>query len=121
MTSSRQIAQLVGPTLIVVTLSEALNLDIWRVNIAPVTYLNGFILFVAGLAIVRVHNRWTRDWPVMITLVGWGAMAAGLFRMFAPATRQGGNNAGTYTVILILFVVGIVLTIKAYAGRFHER
>lgn len=41
------------------TISEALNLHIWRVNIVPVTYLNGLLLFVAGLSIVRAHNRWT--------------------------------------------------------------
>ena len=59
MTNSKQLAGLFGPTLMALTISEALNLHIWRVNIVPVTYLNGLILFVAGLSIVRAHNRWT--------------------------------------------------------------
>jgi hypothetical protein len=26
--------------------------------------VSGLLLFVTGLAIVRVHNRWAADWPV---------------------------------------------------------
>jgi hypothetical protein len=116
MKNSRQIAQLIGPTLIAMTLSEALNLRIWTVNSAPVTYLNGAILFVAGLAIIRVHNHWTRGWPVLVTLIGWGTVLGGLFRMFAPEARQGGKNIPTYTVILFLLAIGVCLTFKGY-GR----
>jgi hypothetical protein len=47
---------LVGPTLTVLGVSEALHLHIWAANIAPVPYLDGVLLFVAGLAIVRAHN-----------------------------------------------------------------
>lgn len=114
MTSSKTIAQLVGPTLVAVTLSEALHLRIWATNIAPVTYLNGFVLFVAGLAIVRVHNRWRRGWPILVTLVGWGSLLGGLGRMLAPEARQGGENTPTYFVIAILFAIGVFLTVKGY-------
>jgi hypothetical protein len=116
MTNSKQLARLIGPTLVAVTLSEALNLQIWAVNIAPVTYLNGFMLFVAGLAIILVHNHWTRDWPVVVTLVGWAAILGGLFRMFAPQAQQGGRNIATYAVIILLFAVGVFLSFKGY-GR----
>lgn len=114
MTDSRRIAQLAGPAVIALTLSEALNLDIWSVNIAPVTYLNGFILLVAGISIVRVHNRWTREWTVLVTLVGWGSVLGGLFRMFFPNAQQGGKNPATYALILIMFVIGIFLAFKGY-------
>jgi hypothetical protein len=115
MTNSKQLAQLIGPSLLVLTLSEALNLRVWAVNIAAVTYLNGSILFVAGLAIVRAHNRWTRSWPVLVTLIGWGAALGGLFRMFAPEVQPGGKNAATYALIAILFAIGGFLTFKGYA------
>ncbi len=41
MTNSKQIAGLIGPTIIgiALTISEAMNLQIWANNIAPVTYL----------------------------------------------------------------------------------
>ncbi len=117
MTSSKQIAGLIGPTLIALTVSESLNLHIWATNLASVIYLNGTLLFVAGLSIVRVHNRWTRSWPVMVTLVGWVAILGGLFRMFAPQAHQGGQNIPTYAVILLLFAIGVFLTFKAYGSR----
>jgi len=117
MTTSKNIAQLIGPTLVVVTLSEALRIEIWASNIAPVTYLNGCLLFVAGLSIVRVHNRWTLAWPVVVTLVGWGAILVGLFRMFFPEAQQGSNNGATYAAIMLLWVIGVFLSVKGYAGK----
>jgi hypothetical protein len=46
--------------------SEVLHLDIWKINVAAVTYLIGLLLFIAGLAIARAHNRWIMAWPVTI-------------------------------------------------------
>jgi hypothetical protein len=95
MPDSKSIAGLVGPVLAAVTLSEILNAGIWRGVSAPVVYQAGLMAFVAGFAIVRVHNVWTWGWPVLLTLVGWFFIAGGLARMFfteaarqAPATRR---------------------------------
>lgn len=112
--SSKRVAGLVGPALIVIAISETVNLDIWKTNDPRLTYLNGTFLFVGGLAIVRAHNVWVRAWPVLLTLVGWLAMAIGLFRMFAPRATVGGENALTYVVIAAVCAVGVVLTIQAY-------
>ncbi|HTQ14788.1 MAG TPA: hypothetical protein VMH86_13015 [Rhizomicrobium sp.] len=117
MPGSKSIAALVGPTLIAVTASEALNLKIWSGVAAPVVYLNGCLLFVAGLSIVRAHNIWPPRWPVAITLVGWLALAAGLYRMFFPNAPQGGENIATYVVIAALFAVGCLLTVMSRLAR----
>ena len=120
MAESKQLAGLVGPTLIALSLSEALNLDIWTAvpvqALAPVIYLNGTVLFVAGLAIVRAHNRWVLGWPVLVTLVGWIVMLGGLLRMFDPLSGQLPEQkpAAVYAVFAAIFVVGSVLTFKAY-------
>jgi hypothetical protein len=116
-----RIAGLVGPALIALSASEALNYRIWDDNLAAVTYLNGTLLFVAGLAIVRVHNRWMRGWPVLTTLVGWSAMALGLVRMFAPEARQPRRNAAIDGVLAALFTGGVVLTFKAYRPGAQQR
>jgi hypothetical protein len=34
-------------------------------------FVSGILLFVAGLAIVRVRNRRTNGWPVLVTVLGW--------------------------------------------------
>lgn len=115
MNTSRQIAGLVGPTMVAIGASEAVTYRIWAANTAPLIALNGGLLFVAGLAIVRAHNRWTRGWPVLVTLVGWLGIFAGLFRMFAPEVQQAGENAPTTIATAIVFgVIGLVLTINAY-------
>jgi hypothetical protein len=61
MADSRRIAGLLGPTLIALILSENefINPHLYDHQIPPVVYLSGTLLFVAGLATVRVHNRWS--------------------------------------------------------------
>lgn len=114
MADSRHIAGLAGPTLMVMTTSEALNLDIWAGVSPTLVYLNGLMLFVAGLAIVRTHNVWVRRWPVLVTVLGWVAMAVGTLRMFAPRAPQLAASTSTYAVIALLFLLGAVLTLQAF-------
>ena len=122
MTNSTRIARLLGPALIAMTITEWMNLDVFTAAIgpsfAPHVYLNGTLLFVAGLAIVGAHNHWTRGWPVLVTLVGWFAMLGGLGRMVAPVSAQqaGQNSAVVYASLVALLAIGVVLTFKSY-GR----
>ena len=118
MTNSKPIAELLGPTLIALAISESMNLSIWANTPAPVVYLSGTLLFVAGLSIVRVHNCWTDGWPVLVTLMGWLAMVGGLIRMIAPVyaqQRTEQNTTAVYALLLVLLAIGIFLTVKAYS------
>jgi hypothetical protein len=122
MTNSAHIAKLLGPALIGITVTEWMNLDIFTAAMGPSfathVYLDGTLLFIAGLAIVRAHNLWTRRWPVLITLVGWAAIIGGLGRMAAPVSaQQAGQSASVvYASLVALFAIGIVLTLRSY-GR----
>jgi len=121
MTNSVRVAGLLGPTLIAISITEWMNLDVFRAAIGPsfAPHLDGTLLFVAGLAIVRAHNYWSSGWPVLITLVGWLGIAAGLSRMAAPASAQaaGERPQVVYASLVILLVIGAVLTFKAYGPR----
>jgi hypothetical protein len=91
---------------------------LYDAQIPPVVYLSGVLMFVAGLAIVRAHNHWARDWTVLVTLSGWFALALGLFRMFAAGVYQR-RSAGTDVMVFmvaegVLLVCGLVLTFKGY-------
>ena len=66
MANSRHIARLLGPTLLALTLTESINLDIWTETPLPVVYISGTLLFVSGLSIIRAHNHWTASWPVLV-------------------------------------------------------
>ena len=115
MTDSRQIAGLLGPTMMALAITEALNLRLMASTPPPVVvvYLNGTLLFVAGVAIVRAHNRWQGGWPVLVTMIGWFAILGGLIRMFAPAAAESGGP-WVYGLLIIALAVGILLTFKAY-------
>ena len=115
--NSKELAKLIGPAMIVMTISEMINFKIWQVNIPPLTYMNGMLLFVAGIAIIRVHNYWTRSWIVMITLVGWLGIIGGLFRVFFPQAKQANDSIYTYIGISVLLAFGLFLTFKAYSSN----
>jgi hypothetical protein len=116
MARPRLIARIVGPTLIAIAITEAINIGHFAGNPAPVVYLNGTLLFVAGLAIVQAHNRWVRDWPVLLTLTGWVLCFGGLYRMVAPTAPQMGKGAATDGLLAVLLAVGGVLTYKAFGA-----
>jgi hypothetical protein len=118
MTNSKHIAGLIGPTLIALSISEGINLRTLatsNANLPSVVYLNCALLFVAGLSIVRVHNRWT-GWPVLVTLLGWFTILGGLIRMFAPVLAHQGiqNTTAVFALLIVLFALGVFLTFKAY-------
>ena len=122
MSNSKQVAGLVGPTLIAMLVSEfpLVQPHLYDAQIPPVVYLSGVLMFVGGLAVVRAHNRWRRDWTLLVTLSGWFGVLLGLFRMFAAEQYQRGsvNTAPRTFIILegILFAAAVVMTVKAY-GR----
>ncbi len=111
---SRNIGAVLGPTLIVVTLSEWINFGIWSENLPALTYLNGMILFVAGMAIIRFHSRWRPLWTLSITVVGWLLVAGGLFRLFMPAAPQAEPGVFAYGFIILLGALGVLMIIKSY-------
>jgi uncharacterized protein YjeT (DUF2065 family) len=83
-------------------------------------FLSGVLLFVAGVAIVRVHNRWTSDWSVLVTALGWLAVLGGIGRMLFPiqlaSWRRGlSRSSGLFLASAgVLLVVGAFLSFKAY-------
>jgi multisubunit Na+/H+ antiporter MnhG subunit len=82
-----------------------------------VIYLSGTIMFVAGLAVVRAHNVWEKNWTVLITLTGWFLLLLGLIRMFAASQYQLAiqrTNSTTFILLEIcLLVIALIITLKA--------
>ena len=116
MVNSKQLAGLIGPAIIAITISETINIHIWAANTAAGVHLNGSLLFVGGLAIIRSHNYWGRSWPLLVTLAGWFIMLLGLLRMFFPEMQLEGAKKTSMVVVVTMLVlaIGIFLTLKAY-------
>jgi hypothetical protein len=76
MTISKTIAGLISPTLVAIAAGMLLNIGSFPALAKQVSrdpaliFVSGILLFIAGLAIVRVHNRWTNGWPVLVTILG---------------------------------------------------
>jgi hypothetical protein len=121
MKNSKQIGGLVGPAIVAMIVSEfpLVQPHLYDAQIPPVVYLSGVLMFVGGLAIVRAHNYWARDWTVLVTLSGWFFLALGLVRMFAAGSYLQGsaNTSATVFMILesVLLVVGLIITFKSYS------
>lgn len=123
MANSKQIGGLVGPTLVAVLISESplVQPNLYNAQTPPVIYLSGVLVFVAGMAVVRAHNVWARNWTVLITLSGWLFLALGLVRMFAASQYlQATQGASSVTFMLLeacLLIVALIITFKAYSGN----
>jgi hypothetical protein len=119
--NSKRIAGLVGPTLVAMLVSEfpLVQPHLYDAQIPPVVYLSGALMFVGGLAIVRAHNHWARDWTVLVTLSGWFGLVLGLFRMFGASLYQRSSANASSTVFIalegFLLMIGGILTFKAYS------
>jgi hypothetical protein len=120
MASSRDVAALVGPTIVVMVSAEfpLVQPHLYDLQTPPVVYLSGTLMFVGGLAVVRAHNRWQRDWTLLVTLSGWFFLLLGAVRMFAASAYQRGSAQTSTTVFMvlegILLLVGLLMTFQAY-------
>jgi glucan phosphoethanolaminetransferase (alkaline phosphatase superfamily) len=118
MEKSRSLAGIVGPSMIAIVSSElrVWNPTLYETQITPLVYLSGVLLFIAGLAIVRKHNVWVRNWETVLTVVGWLGMALGIVRMYFPQLYNAQFENDNYTLAfeIILILVGAILTFKAY-------
>ena len=125
MANSRQIAGLIGPALVAILISEfpLVQPHLYDTQIPPVVYLSGTLFFVAGLAIVRVHNLWVRGWPVLITITGWFFLVLGLIRMFAAGQYRQASAEASSVVFMILeaMLLIVALTITYFGYRRESR
>ena len=126
MPTSKLIAGLMGPTLVAMAAAMLLNLNSMpklteEISHEPMLILvSGVLLFIAGLAIVRVHNRWAAEWSTVVTVLGWLAILSGLVRMLFPiqlATIVPGVGERSDVIgpaLVVFLLLGIFLSYKAY-------
>ena len=121
MSNSKQIAALLGPTMVAMLVAEFPYVQprLYDAQIPPVVYLSGVLMFVAGLAIIRAHNIWVRNWTVLVTLSGWFLLLLGLVRMFAASRyRQATASTSSWVFVLLegcLLALAVFITFKAYS------
>jgi hypothetical protein len=125
MAHSKTIAGLIGPSLIAFAAALLINLGsmsalVEAVGDPAILLVFGLLAFVAGLAVVRVHNHWAANWAVLVTIFGWLLLIGGLVRMLFPIWLAGmaatlSQNTGIIVGEAVVFlVIGAFLSYKAY-------
>jgi len=126
MKTSRVVARLLGGMLFVSGAGILLNSDGYRATAdeflhgVGLIYMTGIMALLAGLAIVNLHNVWTKDWRTLVTLIGWFAVGDGTLRVAVPHfiarldawyIAQPGFLIGSVFIVLAL---GVFLSFKGY-------
>jgi hypothetical protein len=90
MQASIFLARLLGPAMLTVGVGILINQAYYRamtrelVASRPMMFIVALIGVIGGLAVVLVHNVWTADWRVIITLLGWINLLRGLASLLLP-------------------------------------
>jgi hypothetical protein len=91
-------------------------------------FMLGIITVGAGLAMVLAHNVWSQGaLAVVVTLVGWMALAKGLAFLFLPPGMEAALYLRTlhyerlfYLYMAIDLALGIYLTYSGFARSSHS-
>ena len=113
MIDSELIASVLGPILIVLSISEYRNFAIWQSPKPSITYLNGLILLSAGILLLRIHFIW-KGWPVLISILAIFLIIGGAYRMLFPKAPQATMGIGVRITLAILLASGLFLSYKGY-------
>jgi len=119
-------ARLVGPLFVAIGLGILLNAPFYvgaiveAVHSPTLVYISGIASLLAGLAVLNAYAAWTADWRVIITILGWLLVIAGVVRIVLPelvtrlaTTIYSGPTALAITGAVVL-VLGGFLSFKAY-------
>ena len=128
METSKILARIIGPAMIVPALGIFLNFNTYQSMIGEFSkspslcYLGGFMALLMGLVILQFHNKWEAGWPVIITILGWITLIKGLVLVLFPGSLihlwhpLTANPTALIVSLVISCAVGIFLTIKGYWG-----
>jgi len=114
MTTSKTIAALLGPSVLAGGISVLINAAHFQtiaqgLSESPaLIMIAGYLAFIPGLAIVYFHNRWTRGWPVLVTIMGWISLVVGLLRILFPVEIAATITKLIPTVTVAFPTIGII-------------
>jgi hypothetical protein len=120
------IARLIGPLFAALGLGLLLNATFYAAAVgegahSPVLIaIAGMATLVAGIAILNAYRAWTADWRVLVTVIGWIFIIAGLIRLIlptlaetlAPAVYSG--PAALMVAGVVVLIVGGILSFEGY-------
>jgi hypothetical protein len=125
MNIANTLAVLMGSTLVILGITvfnkpyfNAVMTDL--ANSKGLLWITGLSTFVMGTVIVALHNVWSTDWRVIVTLLGWLTVIKGAVILLFPSSmlllyRRFLSNhlltySGVYAVVLgaLLLFLGLI-------------
>jgi hypothetical protein len=126
MPAATLIARLIGPVFVATGLGMLANATFYASAVAegagsPVLIaVSGMATLLGGAAILNAHRAWTYDWRVLITIIGWLFVVAGIIRLVLPTVAERAapavypGPAAEMVAGAIVFVIGAFLSFEGY-------
>jgi hypothetical protein len=130
MNTSKYIARLMGPVLLVIGIGMVMGMlsegDAYSsllkelIGSRAIIYVTGALALLAGVAVVNAHNKWVPDWRVIVTVLGWLLVLRGAMNLVFPITvqtlgdRMIASHAGVLAGAAVTIVLGAILSIMGY-------
>ncbi|WED42587.1 hypothetical protein [Legionella cardiaca] len=120
------LAKVIGWYFVIISLCILFRQDLVKSVLGDILGQRALLFFIAivtlilGLLLVVSHNVWVMGWPVIITIIGWLVLIAGIVRLVAPelSLRAGQwwlrNPTSLLVVSVIDLVIGLYLLYKGY-------
>ena len=137
MSTSRYIARLMGPVLLVIGIGMIMGMlsegDAYSsllkelIGSRAIIYTTGALALLAGVAVVNAHNHWVPDWRVIVTVLGWLLVVRGVMNLVFPLTvqtlgdRMIASHAGVLAGAAVTIVLGAILCIMGYEDLWVEK
>lgn len=126
------LAQILSIYFIVIGIAMLLNrkfyqnakLDLYRTE--SIYMISSFFTLLLGILMVTFHNIWVKDWPVIITIIGWVTFVKAIIRLLIPrhfiqwkeALIQ--NDNYYYIIKILAIILGLVLAYYGFVRAFHN-
>ena len=82
-------------------------------------FYGGLISLAIGFPLVIFHNDWSWSWSLVITAMGWLALAKGLALLIVPqATMRGYKYVEKFQLSVAFFVLGLGM-LTLFLGYFY--
>ena len=119
--SDAQIFQLFSLVCLAIGIGMLINPDFYKklfedfCENAAMMYMGGITAMVVGYLILAFHNTWTKDLSVIITLVGWLALAKGVLILVRPSMMIAISKAMLKGILLKVMAAWVIFLGLAFS------
>ena len=127
--SDTQIFQIFSLVYLAVGIGILINPDFYKklfedfVEDTTALYFGGIAALVIGYLILAFHNTWTKDFSVIITIVGWIALLKGILILVRPkimiALTKAMVSKGNFLKIeaIVIIIIGLALSYLGFCPK----